>query len=44
VSVAILAALSGALTTPCSDEGPDPERVPVEFFDDPGHALDCPLR
>jgi len=44
VSVAVLADLSGALTSPDSDEGFDPERVPVEFFDDPGHALDCPLR
>jgi hypothetical protein len=22
----------------------DPPPVPVEFFDDPAHALDCPLR
>jgi hypothetical protein len=44
VSVAILADLSRGLTSWCGDEAPDPEQVPVEFFDDPGHARDCPLR
>lgn len=45
VSVAILADLGrSALTPHHGDGGPHTGEVPVEFFDDPGHALDCPLR
>jgi hypothetical protein len=45
LSVADLADLARSpLDSPGSGPEPDPDYVPVEFFDDPGHAPDCPLR
>jgi hypothetical protein len=45
LSVADLADLArSSLDSPGSGQDPDPDHVPVEFFDDPEHAPDCPLR
>jgi hypothetical protein len=45
LSVADLADLARSpLDSPGGGQEPDPDQVPVEFFDDPEHALDCPLR
>jgi hypothetical protein len=45
LSVADLADLARSpIAAPGGGLEPDPDHVPVEFFDDPGHAPDCPLR
>ena len=31
-------------TPPGGRTEPDPDHVPIEFYGDPGHAADCPLR
>lgn len=43
LSVACLTDLALHPATP-TDAEPDLDLVPVEFFDDPAHAPDCPLR
>ena len=45
LSVASLADLGSAFGSPPNDsQNDEPDQVPVEFFDDPQHAPDCPLR
>ena len=45
LSVAVLADLARSPIASRRDgEELDLERVPVEFFDDPGHAPECPIR
>jgi hypothetical protein len=45
LSVAVLADLARSPIASRRDGGElDLERVPVEFFDDPGHAPECPIR